>query len=326
MRARVIGTGGYVPERILTNEELGRRIDASPEWIVARTGIRERHIAAEGEASSDMAAAAARRALESAGLQPRDLDMIVVATVTGDVPTPATAALVQAKLGAERAFAFDLSAACVGAVYALAVADAFIRAGTVKRALVIGVELLSRSLDWDDRNTCILFGDGAGALVLEATAEEGRGLLSSHLHTDGSLAEILWIPGPGTAAPISDRLIAEKRDKVKMNGREVFKVAVRTLAVAAQEALEANGVTVDQVAHVMGHQANLRIIEAVMERVGVPMERCWLNLHKYGNTSAASLPLLLDEASRAGRLRPGDYVLLLAAGAGMAWGSALLRW
>ncbi|HCF61903.1 MAG TPA: 3-oxoacyl-ACP synthase [Myxococcales bacterium] len=326
MRARIIGTGGYVPERILTNEELGARIDASPEWIVARTGIRERRLAAEGEASSDMAVAAARRALESAGLQPRDLDAIIVATVTGDVPTPATAAFVQAKLGAQRAFAFDLSAACVGAVYALAVADTFIRAGTVKRVLVVGVELLSRSVDWDDRNTCILFGDGAGALVVEATSEPGRGVLSSHLHSDGSLAEILWIPGPGTAAPVSERLIAEKLDKLKMNGREVFKVAVRTLAAAAQEALDANGISVDQIAHVMGHQANLRIIEAVMERVGVPMERCWLNLHKYGNTSAASLPLLLDEASRAGRLQPGDYVLLLAAGAGMAWGSVLLRW
>lgn len=327
MRARIIGTGGYVPERILGNEELARKIGETPEWIVKLTGIHERRVAAETETTSDMAAEAARRALDSAGIPPESIDLIVVGTVTPDCPTPATAALVQHKIGARRAFAFDVSAACVGGLYAMTIVDQFIRTGAVKRALVIGAELLSRSIDWEDRNTCILFGDGAGALVLEASSEaEGPGILSSHLHTDGALAELLWIPGPGTAVPVGERLVREKLDKVKMNGREVFKVAVRTLTAAAGEALEANGMQIAQVAHVMGHQANERIIESVMDRIGVPMERCRLNLHKYGNTSAASILLLIDEAAREGRLHRGDLLLCLAAGAGMAWGSVLVRW
>jgi 3-oxoacyl-[acyl-carrier-protein] synthase-3 len=327
MRSRIIATGGYVPERILGNDEIAARLGVTADWIVKLTGIRERRVAAATETTSDMAAAAARRALDSASIDPASIDLIVVGTVTPDCPTPATAALVQAKIGATRAFAFDLSAACVGGLYAMSVADQFIRTGAVKRALVIGAELLSRSIDWEDRNTCILFGDGAGALVLEASADEqGPGILSTHLHTDGSLAEILWIPGPGTAVPCGERLVSEKLDKIKMNGREVFKVAVRTLAAAANEALEANRLQIGQIAHVMGHQANERIIESVMDRIGVPMERCHLNLHKYGNTSAASILLLIDEAARAGKLKPGELLLCLAAGAGMAWGSVLVRW
>ncbi|MBI5543584.1 MAG: ketoacyl-ACP synthase III [Deltaproteobacteria bacterium] len=312
MRSCVIGSGSYVPERVVTNADLERMVGTSDAWIMERTGIRERRAAAEGERTSDLAAHAARRALEMAGVRPEDVDLIVLGTVTPDQPTPATAALVQAKLGARRALAFDVSAACAGALVALSVADQYVRSGAARYALVIGADLLTRAVDWTDRNTCVLFGDAAGALLLAPAADdEGRGLLSTHLHSDGALAGILSIP---------------HGDTVKMNGREVFRVAVRTLVAAAQEALHANGLAREQVDHVMGHQANLRIIEAVMERVGLPMERFWLTLDRYGNTSAAAIPMCIDEANRAGRLAPGELVLMLAAGAGFVWGSGVMRW
>lgn len=327
---QIIGTGSYAPSRVLTNQDLERIVDTSDTWIRERTGIQERRQAAPDEATSDMAVEAARHALEMAGVAPEDLDLIVVGTITPDMPMPSCAAFVQVKLGAKRAFAFDVSAACAGSLYALSVADQFIRNGQVRRALVIGAELLTRAVNWEDRNTCVLFGDGAGALVLAPGApdEAGpeRGILSTHLRTDGALAEILTIPGGGSRTPMTEEGVREKLNTLHMNGREVFKFAVRALVDATQEALGTHGLKVDEVDHVIAHQANLRILEAVLERLEIPREKCWLNLHKYGNTSSASLPITLDEALRAGRLKRGDVIAMMAIGAGMTWGSAVVRW
>ena len=328
MRARITGTGGYLPATVLTSEELAERLGVTADWIVDRTGIRARRIAAPEETTSQMAVRAARQALESAGIAPSELDLIIVGTVTPDAPTPSTAALVQAALGASRAFAFDLSAACAGALFGLVVAEQFIRAGTVRRALVVGAELLSRSIDWSDRNTAVLFGDGAGAVVLEASADDdGPGILAERLHTDGTLAPILAIPAPGSAISARDpRMARDRLDAIHMQGREVFRSAVRTLTAAAGEVAEAAGLPLEHVEHVMGHQANLRIIQSVMDHMGLPMARCHLNLDRYGNTSAASILLLIDEAARRGELTAGDHLLCLAAGAGLVWGGLLLRW
>jgi 3-oxoacyl-[acyl-carrier-protein] synthase III len=325
-RTQIIGTGSYAPEKVLTNADLEKFVDTTDAWITERTGIRQRRMAAPDEATSDMAVQAARRALEMAGVRPEELELIVVGTVSPDMPMPSCAALVQAKLGAKRAFAFDVAAACAGALYALSVADQFLRTGQVKRALVIGAELFTRVVNWEDRNTCVLFGDGAGAMVL-APAEDGeRGLLSTHLHTDGSLADILCIPGGGTRHSFSEEVLRDKLHTLRMNGREVFRFAVRALADSTLEALSANGLRAPEVDHVIAHQANIRILEAVLERLEMPLEKCWLNLHEYGNTSSASLPMTLDEANRAGRLRQGDVVAMMAIGAGMTWGSAVMRW
>jgi 3-oxoacyl-[acyl-carrier-protein] synthase III len=325
-RTQIIGTGSYAPEKVLTNADLEKIVDTTDAWITERTGIRQRRVAAPGEATSDMAVQAARRALEMAGVRPEELGLIVVGTVTADMPMPSCAALVQAKLGARNAFAFDVSAACSGSLYALAVADQFIRTGQVKRALVIGAELLSRALNWDDRNTCVLFGDAASAMVFAPTEDEGRGLLSTHLYTDGSLADILCIPGGGTRQPACEEVLKEKLHTLHMNGREVFKFAVRALADSTFTALKSNGLRARDVDHVISHQANIRILEAVLQRLELSMEKCWLNLHEYGNTSSASMPMALDEANRAGRLKQGDVVAMMAIGAGMTWGSAVMRW
>lgn len=327
---QILGTGSYAPARVLTNQDLEQLVDTSDAWIRERTGIQERRQAAPDEATSDLAVQASRQALEMAGVSPEDVDLIVVGTVTPDMPMPSCAALVQAKLGARKAFAFDVSAACAGALYALSVADQFVRSGQVKRALVVGADVLSRSVDWTDRNTCVLFGDGAGALVLGADSEPGamapRGILSTHLRTDGSLADLLCIPGGGSRTPVTADNVDAKLHKLKMNGKEVFRFAVRALVESTQTSLGAHGMTPGQVDHVIAHQANLRILEAVLERLEIPREKCWLNLHKYGNTSSASLPMSLDEAWRAGRLKRGDVIAMMAIGAGMAWGSAVVRW
>lgn len=325
-RTQIIGTGSYAPEKVVTNADLEKLVDTTDAWITERTGIRQRRLAAPGEATSDLAVAAARRALESAGVAPEELELIVVGTVTADMPMPSCAALVQAKLGARRAFAFDVAAACSGALYALSVADQFIRTGQVKRALVVGADLMSRILNWEDRNTCVLFGDGAGALVLAPSEDPERGLLSTHLYTDGTHADILNVPGGGTRSPPSEQVLREKLHTLHMNGREVFRFAVRALTEATHTALEANGLRPQQVDHVLAHQANLRILEAVMQRLELPIEKCWLNLGEYGNTSSASLPMTLDEANRSGRLVPGQLVVMMAIGAGMTWGSAIMRW
>lgn len=324
--AQIIGTGSYAPEQVITNKDLEKFVDTSDEWITERTGIKERRKAAPGEATSDMAVAAARKALEMAGTRPEQVDLIVVGTITPDMPMPSCAAFVQAKLGAVNAFAFDVAAACAGSIYALSVAEQFIRTGKVKRALVIGADLFTQIVNWGDRNTCVLFGDGAGAMLLAPSEEPERGILSTHLRMDGSLAGILAIPGGGSKEPVTEENLRTQRNKVVMNGREVFKCAVRALSDITNEALSANGLTVSQVDHVIVHQANSRILESVMERLEVPLEKCWINLDKYGNTSAASLPISLDEALRAGRIKRGDLVAMMAIGAGMTWGAAMVRW
>ena len=301
-------------------------VATSDAWIYQRTGIRERRIAADDEVTSDMAVEAARRALALAETDAADLDAIIVATISPDMPMPSCAVIVQAKLGARKAFAFDVSAACAGSLYGLTIADQFIRSGSAKRILVIGAELLSRLVDWSDRGSCVLFGDAAGALVLGPSADESRGLLSTHLHSDGNGAEMLAIRGGGSRHPASAAMIERGLHKIAMNGREVYRFAVQALPEALTEAFDANGVTASQIDHVVSHQANIRIVESVLDRVGIPMERCWTNLERYGNTSSASLPLSLDEANRAGVLKKGDLIAMMAIGAGMAWGSALLRW
>ncbi|XXF80502.1 ketoacyl-ACP synthase III [Myxococcaceae bacterium GXIMD 01537] len=324
--AHIIGTGSYAPQQVITNQDLERIVETSDAWIRDRTGIEERRRAAPHEATSDLAVKAARPALEMAGTRPEDLDLIVVGTITADSPMPSCAALVQAQLGARKAFAFDVAAACAGSLYALAVADQFIRSGQVKRALVIGAELLTRVVDWEDRNTCVLFGDGAGAMVLRASEDGSRGVLSTHLHSDGGAAGLLTIPAGGSREPASEETVRERRHTLRMEGRDVFRFAVRALADAAGEALAAQGLGPEQVDHVIAHQANARILEAVLDRARLPREKCWLNIHKFGNTSSASLPMSLDEANRAGRLKEGDVIAMLAIGAGMAWGSAVVRW
>lgn len=324
--AQIIGTGSYAPEQVITNKDLEKFVDTSDEWITERTGIKQRRKAAPGEATSDMAVAAARKALEMAGVRPEQVDLIVVGTITPDMPMPSCAAFVQAKLGAVNAFAFDVAAACAGSIYALSVAEQFVQTGKVKRALVIGADLFTQIVNWGDRNTCVLFGDGAGAMLLAPSEEPERGILSTHLRMDGSLAEILAIPGGGSKEPVTEENLRAQRNKVVMNGREVFKCAVRALSDITQEALSANGLTASQVDHVIVHQANSRILESVMERLEVPLEKCWINLDKYGNTSAASLPISLDEALRSGRIKRGDLVAMMAIGAGMTWGAAMVRW
>ncbi len=324
MGARIQGTGSFVPARVLTNVDLERMVETSDAWIVERTGIRERRIVASGESCSDLAVKAAERALEAAGVAAADLDLILVATCTGDAPLPATACLLQHRLGAQRAAACDISAACSGFVYALAVGDAYVRSG-YGRVLVVGSEVMSMLMDWTDRGTCILFGDGAGAVVL-GPAADGQGILSSHLHSDGTLWDLICVPGGGSAAPPSEKMLAEGLQYLKMKGNETFKVAVRTMEEVAREALSANGLSVEDLDLYIPHQANLRIIKAVASRLGLPMEKVVMNMDRYGNTSAASIPLALDEAVRGGRVREGNLILMEAFGGGLTWGSVLVRW
>jgi 3-oxoacyl-[acyl-carrier-protein] synthase-3 len=321
----IVGTGRYAPSKVLTNAELEKMVDTSDAWITERTGIRERRIAADGENTSDMASAAARAALESAGLTAKDLDMIIVGTVTGDCPMPATAVSVQQKIGAENIPAFDISAACAGFLYGLSIGDQFIRTGQMKRVLVVGVELLSRVLNWSDRTTCVLFGDGAGAVVLGPSEGTGRGVISTKIFTDGSLACTLTIPGGGSDLPLTHAALDEAKHKVQMVGSEVFKVAVRNLTSASKAAVEAAGLSAGDIDWVVAHQANLRILTQVASRLDIPLERFVINIERYGNTSSASIPIALDEAIKDGRIKPGQTVLMCALGAGISWGSALVR-
>ncbi|MBX3302820.1 MAG: ketoacyl-ACP synthase III [Nitrospira sp.] len=324
MKARIAGTGSYAPSRVLTNADLEQMVATSDEWIRERTGIRERRIAATGEACSDLAVQAGKRALAAAGVAATDLDMILVATCTGDFPLPATACLVQHQLGATKAGACDLSAACCGFVYALSVADAYIKTG-MRHVLVIGSEVMSAITDWTDRNTCVLFGDGAGAVVLSASDGE-RGILSTDLRSDGTLCELIMVPGGGSRTPPSEKVITERLHYIKMKGNETFKVAVRTLEEIARATLSANHVRVEDLDLYVPHQANVRILKAVMDRLGLPIEKVLLNLDRYGNTSAASIPIALDEAVREGRIKEGSLVMLGAFGAGLTWASAMIRW
>ncbi len=325
IRTRIIGTGSYLPERVLTNFDLERIVETSDQWITERTGIKERRLAKEGEATSDLSVRAARAALESARVKPEELDLILVATATPDMLFPSTACLVQDRIGAKGAAAFDLSAACSGFIFALSVADQFIRSGTYSTIMVIGAEVLSRIVDWEDRNTCVLFGDGAGAVVVRGTKGE-RGILSTHIHSDGSLWDLIYVPGGGSRFPPSPQTIKKRLNYMKMKGNETFKVAVRSLEDAAIEALKYNDLSPADIGLYIPHQANYRIIQAVAQRLNIPMEKVLINLHRCGNTSAASIPVALDEAVRTGRVREKDILLLEAFGGGLTWGSAVIRW
>jgi 3-oxoacyl-[acyl-carrier-protein] synthase-3 len=326
IRTRIFGTGRGVPSKVLTNADLEKMVDTSDAWIIERTGIKERHILEEGRTNSDVAAEAARNACEAAGWDPKTLDCVILATVTPDMPMPATAVFVQQKLGCNGSAAFDLSAACAGFIYGMAIGDAFIRNRQFKRVCVIGVEILSRVLDWTDRNTCVLFGDGAGAIVMGPEENEDRGILSTHIFADGGGAEFLQIPGGGSRCPTTPKTIEENQHVVKMNGRQVFAHAVRNISAACDAALKANNMTAADVDKVVAHQANLRILQGVAERCRLPMDKFYLNLDRYGNTSSASIPIALDELARAGSIKQGERLLFCALGAGFSWGSAMVKW
>jgi 3-oxoacyl-[acyl-carrier-protein] synthase-3 len=321
----IAGTGSYVPERILTNAELSTMVDTSDEWIFSRTGIRERRIAAEGEFTSHMATHAAQRALEQAGMVAEDIE-IIVATITPDTPTPATACYVQSALGANRAVAFDISAACSGFLYALKISKRMIADGGFKNALIIGAEKLSSVTNWEDRGTCVLFGDGAGAAVLRRS-EPGEGaILATEIGTDGNLTHILNIPGGGSACPITKENANQNLHTLTMLGKEVFKHAVNRMKETAEKVILRAGLHAEDIACVIPHQANLRIIDAIADRLAVPNERVFVNLDKYGNTSAAAVAIALDEANRTGAFKRGDNIVLVVFGAGLTWAAAAIRW
>lgn len=323
----IVGTGMEVPATILTNRDLERMVDTSDEWILTRTGIRERRIAGDGVASSDMGAAAAAKALAAAGLAAGEVDLILVATITPDMPFPATACLVQRKLGARRAACADLEAACSGFVYGVEMGRLFIAGGTMETVLVIAAEKISSVVDWKDRATCVLFGDGAGAAVLRPGEPGGSlGIMASHLGSDGWQADILKVPGGGSAVPASQESLRRGLHTIQMAGREVFRQAVQAMERAARAVLESTGVGVGEIDWVIPHQANLRIISAISDRLDIPMERFVINVDRYGNMSAATVPVALDEAVREGRIRKGDVVLLLVFGGGLTWGATLIHW
>jgi 3-oxoacyl-[acyl-carrier-protein] synthase-3 len=323
-RSVILGTGSELPSKVVTNRDLEKMVDTSDEWITVRTGIKERRVLEEGKGNADMAFEAAKRALSDAGMEGKDLDAIIMGTVSPDYPFPSSACVLEDMLGARNAFSFDVSAACSGFLNAISVADLYIRAGKINNALVVGSDTLSRLLNWQDRTTCILFGDGAGAVVLGAS-ENGSGILSTKLRTDGAYAKTLYVPAGGSLKPATPQTVRNNEHTITMNGKEVFKIAVRSMEEISRQALEEAGVTIEQVSLVVPHQANKRIIVALAERLGVPMERVMVNLEKYGNTSAASIPVALDEARRQGRIQPGDIVLINAFGAGFAWGASVIK-
>ncbi len=322
----IAGTGSYVPEKILTNADLAKIVDTSDEWITSRTGIKERRIAAEDEFTSDMATKAAEQALEQAGIKTEDVELIIVATITPDTPTPATACYVQTNLGAYSAVAFDISAACSGFLYAMKLAKRLISDGAYKNAVIIGAEKLSSVINWEDRNTCVLFGDGAGAAVLRRS-EEGEGhILATEMGTDGRHTQLLEIKGGGSACPITAANANDHLHTLTMQGREVFKLAVNAMRTAAETVIERAGLTADDIKLVVPHQANLRIIGAIADRLAVPNEKVYVNLHKYGNTSAAAVAIALDEAHREGRFERGDNIILVVFGAGLTWAATAIEW
>jgi 3-oxoacyl-[acyl-carrier-protein] synthase III len=318
MHSRIAGTGSYLPAQILTNDELAKRVDTSDEWIRTRTGIRQRHIAAPGEQTSDLALTAARAALAAAEIAPANVDLIILATTTPDMVFPSTACILQDKLGTRNGPAFDVQAVCSGFVYALGLADLMVKSGQARNALVVGAEIYSRILDWSDRGTCVLFGDGAGAVVLVPAAEPG--ILSAHLHADGHYRNILAVPGTVAHGAVSGTPL------LTMEGNTVFKFAVKVLAEVAHEALAANGLSTSAIDWLIPHQANIRIMDATAKKLHVPSERMIATVDRHANTSAASVPLALDVAVRDGRIRPGQHVMLLGVGGGFTWGSVLLRW
>jgi len=321
----IAGVGSYVPERILTNADLEKMVNTSDEWITTRTGIKERHIAAKDEFTSDLATQAALRAMKRAEVAPEEIDLIIIATITPDMPFPSTAALVQRKLGAYRAAAFDLEAACSGFIYALEVAQQFIMSRTYDTVLVIGAEKLSSIVDWEDRNTCVLFGDGAGAAILR-NRPNAHGLLTAVMGTDGSKADLLFMAAGGSRCPASVESVASRLHYLRMEGKETFKNAVQAMQTAAEEALRRCEIDISRIKLIVPHQANFRIIDAVGERLGARPDQLFVNVHKYGNTSAASVAIALDEAVQSGRVQSGDLLLLVVFGAGLTWGAAVIEW
>jgi len=321
----IAGVGSYVPERVLTNADLEKMVNSSDEWITTRTGIKERHIAAKDEFTSDLATQAALRAMKRAEVAPEEIDLIIIATITPDMPFPSTAALVQRKLGAYRAAAFDLEAACSGFIYALEVAQQFIMSRTYDTVLVIGAEKLSSIVDWEDRNTCVLFGDGAGAAILR-NRPNAHGLLTAVMGTDGSKADLLFMAAGGSRCPASVESVASRLHYLRMEGKETFKNAVQAMQTAAEEALRRCEIDISRIKLIVPHQANFRIIDAVGERLGARPDQLFVNVHKYGNTSAASVAIALDEAVQSGRVQSGDLLLLVVFGAGLTWGAAVIEW
>jgi 3-oxoacyl-[acyl-carrier-protein] synthase-3 len=325
LRARITGTGSYAPDKILDNHGIEKIVDTSDKWIIDRTGIKERRIARKSESASDLGMKAATKALKSAGLSAKKIDLIIVATVTGDMPVPSTASFIQSKIGAHHAAAFDLNAACSGFLYGLSVAHGFITSGSFKKILLVGTEIMSRFTDWEDRSTCVLFGDAAGAVVVEPTKED-RGIKSIDIHSDGSMWNLLYMPGGGSKYPSSADTVRKRLHFMKMKGNETFKVAVRTLENLVVDTLKANKLKPSDLTLLIPHQANLRIIKATAQRLKLPMDKVIVNIDKYGNTSSASIPVALDEALKDGRIRKGDYILLEAFGGGLTWASSLIKW
>ncbi len=324
----IAGTGSYVPEKVLSNADLEKMVDTSDEWITSRTGIRERRIAADGQTTSDLATEAAKQAMADAGITADQIDLIIVATISPDTFFPATACYVQKNIEAINAMCFDVSAACSGFLYGIQISQHFINTGHRKTALVIGAEKLSSMVDWEDRNTCVLFGDGAGAVVLtrDVNGNAGRKVLSSSLGSDGRQTDILHVPGGGSACPITPENADQKLNTIRMQGREVYKSAVNAMRHAAEDALKGLNLAPEDVDMLIPHQANLRIIESIIDRMGIPKEKTFINLDKYGNTSAAAVAIALDEANKTKAIKPGDIVVLVAFGAGLTWASSVLRW
>jgi 3-oxoacyl-[acyl-carrier-protein] synthase III len=321
----IVGTGSYTPEKRLTNDDLTKIVDTSDEWITTRTGIKERRIAAKDEKTSDMASRAALKALEQAHVDPKDVDLILVATATPDMLFPATACFVQKKIGAPKAACLDISAACAGFLFGVEIAQQFITSGTYDTVLVIGAEKLSSITNWTDRNTCVLFGDGAGAAVLQHRGR-AHGVISTHIGSDGNFTDILYMPGGGSNTPITRDNAHMNLATIHMNGRDVYKQAVTSMLSASKKAMEQAGLTSDDIACVIPHQANLRIIEGIAARMKIPLDRFFVNLDKYGNTSAAAVAMALDEANRTGRIKRGDYVLMVVFGGGLTWASTIVEW
>jgi 3-oxoacyl-[acyl-carrier-protein] synthase-3 len=321
----IIGTGSYVPKKILTNADLTAMVDTSDEWITTRTGIKERRIAAKDEHTSDMAAKAALAAIEQAGISAKEIDLILLATATPDMMFPATSCLVQTKIGATRAACLDVSAACAGFLFAVEIAQQFITSHTYETVLVIGAEKLSSITNWTDRNTCVLFGDGAGAAVLRHRGSS-HGVIATHVGSDGQYADILFMPGGGCRTPITSENADKNLQTIHMSGKDVYKQAVIAMLAAAKTVLDKAGLTIDDIACVIPHQANLRIIEAIADRLKIPLDRFYVNLDRYGNTSAAAVAIALDEANRTGRIKAGDYVLMVVFGGGLTWASTVIEW
>lgn len=325
IRSRIIATGSYAPPKVLTNFDLEKMVETTDEWIISRSGIRERRIVETNVCTSDLGTQAALRALNAAGLSPEDLDFIITGTNSPDMFFPCTGCFIQAKIGAKKAAAFDVSAGCTSFIHALSLADKFIKEDPSRKVMVLGAEIMSKVTDWTDRATCVLFGDGAGAIIL--VGEEGeRGVLSTHLHSDGSLWELLYMPGGGSANPSSYETVDKRMHYIKMAGNQLFKVAVRALADVSQEALKFNGLKSEDIDIMIPHQANTRIIEAAAKLINFPMEKIFLNIDKYGNTSSATIPIAMDEVQREGKVKAGDLMLLCSFGTGVTWGSAVIRW